>query len=147
MLLADNAEGIISSNLHHFLYAQALGAYHINAIYMGPGMHDLKLIASIFCGCNDLRVVNPGSSEWSTSKLDLVHFPPMNKNDSFGFVDPKYVLHGCHILPAFTKENDKRVGLVSCIVPRMVKITTNTSLTSEFIVHLLVPIQCYPQVF
>ena len=42
MLLADNAEGIASSNLHHFLYAWILGAYHVNAIYTGPGMCDFE---------------------------------------------------------------------------------------------------------
>ena len=43
MLLADDAEGsVISSNLHHFLYARVLSAYHVNVIYTGPGMHDFE---------------------------------------------------------------------------------------------------------
>ncbi|KAF8235653.1 hypothetical protein L208DRAFT_1224998, partial [Tricholoma matsutake] len=39
MLLANDVE---SSNLHHFLYAQVLGRYHVNVIYTGPGMRDFE---------------------------------------------------------------------------------------------------------
>jgi hypothetical protein len=104
MLLADNAGGsVISSNLHHFLYARVLGAYHVNVIYTGPGMRDFETRRFDFLWVRWFEVVNPGSSGWRTSKLDLVRFPPMNDNHSFGFVDPKDVLRGCHILPAFAK--------------------------------------------
>lgn len=41
------------------------------------------------------------------------------------------------------KENDKRMGLVSRAVPRMVKITINTTLTGGFIAYLLLPISSY----
>ena len=49
------------------------------------------------------RIGSPNRSSPDNSKLDSVHFPPMNENCSFGFVDPKDVLCGCHILPAFVK--------------------------------------------
>jgi hypothetical protein len=106
MLLADDVEGsgsVNSSNPHHFLYARVLGVYHVNAIYTGPGMRDFEARRFDFLWVQWFEVVNPGSSGWRTSKLDSVRFPPMNKNYSFGFVDPKDVLHGCHILPAFAK--------------------------------------------
>jgi len=74
-------------------------------------MHDFEACCFDFLWVQWLEVVNPGFSGWSTSKLDLVHFPPMNKNDSFGFVDPKDVLHGCHILPAFTKGKQQEGGI------------------------------------
>ena len=35
----------------------------------------------------------------------------MNKNYSFGFVDPKDVLRGCHILPAFAKGKRHKDGI------------------------------------
>ena len=38
-------------------------------------------------------------------------FPPMNRDDSFCFVDPKDVLHGCHLLPAFVKGGQHTNGL------------------------------------
>ena len=102
MLLADDAEGSpISSN--HFLYARVLGGYHANVIYTGPGMHDFESCRFDFLWVRWFEVVNSGSSGWSNSKLDSIRFPPMNENRSFGFVDPKDVLRGCHILPAFAK--------------------------------------------
>jgi hypothetical protein len=117
MLLADNAEGsLISSNPHHFLYARVLGGYHINAIYTGPGMRDFEARRFDFLWVRWLEVVNPGASGWSNSKLDSVRFPPMNENRSFGFVDPKDVLRGCHILPAFAKgkRQEDGIGISHC---------------------------------
>ena len=96
MLLADDAKS-------HFLYAQVLGRYYVNVIYTGPGMCDFEACHFDFLWVRWFEVVNPGSTGRSTSKLDSVHFPPMNKDSSFGFVDPKDVLHGCYILPAFAK--------------------------------------------
>jgi len=117
MLLADDAEGsVISSNLHHFLYARVLGAYHVNVIYTGPGMRDFEARRFDFLWVRWLDVVNPGSSGWNTTKLDSVYFPPMNENYSFGFVDPKDVLRGCHILPAFAKgkRQEDGIGISRC---------------------------------
>ena len=113
MLLADNAErSVISLNPHHFLYAQVLGAYHVNVIYTGPGMRDFEACRFDFLWVRWFEVVNPGLS---TSKLDSVRFPPMNKNSSFGFVDPKDVLRGCHILPAFAQGKRQKDGIgISC---------------------------------
>jgi hypothetical protein len=40
----------------------------------------------------------------------------MNKDSSFGFVDLKDVLCGCHILPAFAKgkQHDYGIGISCC---------------------------------
>ena len=38
---------------------------------------------------------------WDAGLLDRVHFPPINHEESFGFLDPADVLRSCHILPAF----------------------------------------------
>jgi len=113
MLLADDVGS--SSNLHRFLHARVLGAYHVNVIYTGPGMHDFEARRFDFLWVRWFEVVNPGSSGWSTSKLDSVRFPPMKENYSFGFVDPKDVLRGCHILPAFAKGKRQKDGIgISC---------------------------------
>ena len=108
-------KAVICLNLHHFLYAWVLGAYHVNVIYTGPSMCDFKARHFDFLWVQWFEVVNPGSSGWSASKLDSIHFPPMNKNHSFGFVDPKDVLCGCHILPAFAKGKQQKDGVgISC---------------------------------
>ena len=109
MLLANNADG--PSSPHHFLYARVLGAYHTNVIYVGPGMRDHEPRRFDFLWVRWFEVVDPASSGWSNSTLDVVRFPPMHRNGSFGFVDPQDVLRGCHILPAFAKGRRQADGV------------------------------------
>jgi hypothetical protein len=112
MLLADQVDGATdSSNLHPFLYARALGAYHANVIYTGPGMCDYEPRRFDFLWVRWFEVVKPASSGWEASKLDSVRFPPLCEEASFGFVDPKDVLRGCHVIPAFAKGRHHRSGV------------------------------------
>ena len=108
MLLSNDADG---SSSHHFLYARVLGAYHTNVIYTGPGMRDHIPRRFDFLWVRWFEVVDPASSGWSNSTLDMVRFPPMHRNGSFGFVDPRDVLRGCHILPAFAKGKRQADGV------------------------------------
>jgi hypothetical protein len=112
MLLADTNA---SSSRHHFLYARVIGAYHANVIYTGPGMLDYKARRIDFLWVRWFEVVDPAPSGWTSLKLDSIHFPPMNGQDAFGFVDPKDVLRGCHVLPAFAKGKRQANGVgISC---------------------------------
>jgi hypothetical protein len=117
MLLADHEDGSAGSpNPHHFLYARVLGAYHANVIYTGPGMQDYEARRFDFLWVRWFEVVDSASSGWASSTLDSVRFPPMHGTHSFGFVDPKDVLRGCHILPAFAKgkRHTNGVGISRC---------------------------------
>src|SRR5262245_39500369 len=110
MLLAD------TTDLHHFLYARVIGAYHANVIYTGTGMRDYEARRMDFLWVRWYDVVDPASSGWGASKLDSLQFLPINGPDAFGFVDPSDVLRGCHIMPNFA--NRKRhldgVGVSRC---------------------------------
>jgi hypothetical protein len=117
MFLAAQVDGSAgSSTQHHFLYARVLGAYHANVIYTGPGMRDYEARRFDFLWVRWFEVTNLGSSGWSRSTLDSVHFPPIHGANSFGFVDPKEVLRGCHILPGFAKgrRHVDGVGISRC---------------------------------
>jgi len=112
MLLADQVDGVTDPpNLHRFLYARVLGAYHANVTYTGPGMRDYEPRRFDFLWVRWFEVVNPASSGWEASKLDSVRFPPLCEEASLGFVDPKDVLRGCHIIPAFAKGRRHRNGV------------------------------------
>jgi hypothetical protein len=50
-------------------------------------------------------------SNWDTSSLDRVRFPPMVNECSFDFLDPVLVLRGSHIIPAFTSLRKYQNGL------------------------------------
>ena len=111
MLLADCGDGSDTSDLHPFLYARVLGAHHANVIYTGPGMQDYEAHRFDFLWVRWYEVINQGSLGWGNSALDTVCFPPLNQDTSFGFVDPKDVLRGCHILPAFAKGKQNETGI------------------------------------
>jgi hypothetical protein len=111
MLLADHTDGPVNSSIHHFLYARVLGAYHANVIYTGPGMRDFEARRFDFLWVRWFEVVDTASSGWSTSTLDEVCFPPIHRNNSFGFVDPNDVLRGCHMLPSFAKGKRQADGI------------------------------------
>jgi hypothetical protein len=110
MLLAENADAE-----HYFLYARVLGVYHANVVYTGPGMLDYEARRMDFLWVRWYEVINPATSGWSKSKLDSIQFPLMNSEDAFGFVDPKDVLRGCHIMPNFAKGKRHVDGVgISC---------------------------------
>jgi hypothetical protein len=113
MLLADNAD---DPNSHHFLYARVLGVYHANVIYIGPGMYSYEARRLDFLWVRWYEVVDPTSSGWGSLRLDSVRFPPMNQEDAFGFLDPKDVLRGCHVMPnlAKGKRHADGVGISHC---------------------------------
>ena len=105
MLLADHADGSDSSKLHQFMYARVLGVYHADVIYTRPGMQNFEARSFQMLWVRWYEVVNSEtrSSGWDSSTLDMLRFPPLHQDNSFGFVDPEVVLRGCHILPAFDK--------------------------------------------
>jgi hypothetical protein len=57
-----------------------------------------------------------GSVGWDDLDLDSIRFPPMANENSFGFVDPRDVLRGCHIIPDFARGrvHSDGVGLSRC---------------------------------
>jgi hypothetical protein len=93
-----------SSPLEHpFRYAQVLGIYHANVIYIGNGdVIDYQPRRLEFLWVRWYQVDDP-SGGWDVKRLDRVRFPPMNREDSFGFLDPADVLRSCHIVPAFSR--------------------------------------------
>ena len=93
-----------SSNSNPFLYAQVvLGAYHANMLYTEPGLQNYEAWCFDFLWVHWYELVDPVTSGWSSSKLNTICFPPIHQANSFGFVDPKDILHWCHIIPAFAK--------------------------------------------
>jgi len=56
----------------------------------------------------------------------------MSGDGAFGFIDPKDVLRGCHIIPNFAKGKQQADGVGILTVPRMLEIIINTMLASKF---------------
>ena len=110
MVLADNANND-ENTAHPFLYARILGIYHVNVICTGGGSLDYvsRRVEVLF-----VRWFEYDSSrafEWADLSLDPIRFLPMADERAFGFVDPKNVLRGCHILPAFARGKARMDGV------------------------------------
>ena len=101
MLLA-NTEGN-EDTTHPFLYAHVLGIYHVNVIYTGGGSVDYIARKVEFLWVRWFEYDSERSVVWADLNLDPIRFLPMADERAFGFVDPKAVLRGCHVLPAFAR--------------------------------------------
>jgi hypothetical protein len=113
MVLADTSH---DNSAQPFRYARVLGIYHVNAIYIGPGMVDYQPHRLEFLWVRWYRNMDAVVAGWQARKLDRVQFAPMSEDDSFGFLDPSDVLRGCHLVPAFSKgkRHLDRKGLSRC---------------------------------
>ena len=102
MVLSDSDDENDSATGHHFKYAQVLGIYHVNVIYVGPGMIDYQphRMEYLWVRWYQSTGVQTG---WDSRKLDRIRFFPMSSADAFGFVNPADVLRACHLVPAFAK--------------------------------------------
>lgn len=95
-----NDDAAPSGPFHPFTYGRVLGIYHVNAVYVGPGMTDYQPIRVEFIWVRWYRRVSTYDS-WTAHKLDRLKFYSVEDADAFSFVDPSDVLRGCHIIPRF----------------------------------------------
>ena len=110
MLLANNS-GANGDTTHPFLYARVLGIYHVNVIYTGGGSQDYIARRVEFLWVRWFEYDSHKPVEWADLKLDPIRFFPMADERAFGFVDPKDVLRGCHVLPAFASDKARKDGV------------------------------------
>ncbi|KAI6117281.1 hypothetical protein EDD16DRAFT_1693060 [Pisolithus croceorrhizus] len=85
-------------NMHPFWYAQVLQVLHINVLHIGPNarchsLQHMELLWVHWLG------VEPQYS-WGFQEAQL----PKVEGDynAFGFLDPSFVIHGCHLIPSFS---------------------------------------------
>jgi hypothetical protein len=102
MVLA-NPDDDTSACSRPFRYARVLGVYHVNAIYVGPGMVDYQPHRMEFLWVRWYRTVDALATGRKGRMLDRLQFLPMTDDETFGFLDPSDVLRGCHIIPVFSK--------------------------------------------
>lgn len=101
-LNANDQNSLDGLATHPFLYGRVIGIYHVNVVYIGPGMKDYKPIRFDFLHVRWFQVDTAQTQGWTSLRLDCLSFPPMAGLDSFSFVDPTLVLRSCHLIPAFS---------------------------------------------
>jgi hypothetical protein len=112
MVLQPNTASLPCDN-HPFWYAQVLGIYHVNVIYIGEGNMDYSPERIEFLWVWWYELIDDCRSG---QQLDRVRFPPLALEDSFGFLDPGDVLRACHIIPGLRggKVHQDGIGLSHC---------------------------------
>lgn len=80
------------SDSARYRYARVLGTYHVNVIFVGPGMVDSNPIRMEFLWLRWYEQLDVAGTGWVAQKLDRLRFPPMVNTDSFGFLDPADVM-------------------------------------------------------
>lgn len=103
IIVLDDSYDSDQPGSYPFRYARVLGVYHTNTIYSGPGMIDYQPHRITFLWVRWYCVVKSMPTGWRTYKLDLIEFPPLAEDTSFGFVDPAQVIRSCHIILAFAR--------------------------------------------
>jgi hypothetical protein len=104
MALKDNSTDLQSSGGAEdcFKYAQVLGIYHANVIYVGPGMIDYQPRRLEFLWVRWFEKDASFRSGWQAQALDRIQFPSIFDNSSFGFLSPDEILRASHVMPAFS---------------------------------------------
>jgi hypothetical protein len=95
MVLADQD----NADSHPFLYGCVLGVYHLNVIYIGPGMLDYRARRLEFVWVRWYDQIEPYGS-WSACTLDQLCFPA---EGGYDFINPADIIRGCHVVPAFSQ--------------------------------------------
>jgi len=115
MLLVSPDDAETNSN-HAFLYARVLGIFHTNVIYTGPERLDYASRRLDFLWVRWFRYTGTRPIDWKDFRLDCIQFPPIASDGAFGFVDPRDVLRGCHLIPKFAVGTVHRdgIGLSRC---------------------------------
>lgn len=85
-----------------FWYAQVIGIYHANIIYIGNGNADYQPRRLEFLWVRWYHF-NGVPCEWRQKRLDKLHFPSLAGSESFGFLDPNDVLRSAHIIPLISE--------------------------------------------
>lgn len=102
VLAGSNADG--NSAPHHpFRYARVLGIYHVNVIYIGPGMINYQPHRLEFLWVRWYQTADTRRTGWEARLLDCIQFPSMTGGNAFGFIDPSNVVRSCHVIPAFAR--------------------------------------------
>jgi hypothetical protein len=106
-LSGENEEG---DHAHPYWYARVLGIYHLRVLHTGEFSKSSQLQTLQFLHVRRFGHHVKHRSGWKARHLHCVSFIE-GDSDSFGFVDPSYVIRAAHLIPAFAfRETEDLLG-------------------------------------
>ena len=87
---------------HPYWYTQVLGIFHLRVLHLDPSAvnHLVQHVEVLWVWWFGLV---PGHQfRAKVAWLPKIRFVPDTDPQAFGFLDPSLVIHGCHLIPAFS---------------------------------------------
>ncbi|KAF6756915.1 hypothetical protein DFP72DRAFT_1066293 [Ephemerocybe angulata] len=104
-MAAQNADGfqLDQNQFPGFVYGRLLGVFHVNVIYLGPGMLDHRKRRFDFMWVRWFVDApgQQGGNGWSAKRLDRLSLAPLTHQDACSFLDPSDVIRGAHLIPRY----------------------------------------------
>ena len=100
------------AHAHPYWYAQVLGIFHTTAAIFPSSKSSMPQVSSRRIEFLWVRWygIEPGDrSGFKYAKLPKVGFVPETDRFAFGFLDPSFVIRGCHLIPAFALGRTRRL--------------------------------------
>jgi hypothetical protein len=92
---------------HPFWYARVIGVFHANVLPFnipgGPKLSVETRMDFLWVRWFVMESSINQTSNFKEQKLDRVRFLDAQDPNAFGFVDPRLVIRGCHVIPAFSR--------------------------------------------
>ncbi|KAG2742925.1 hypothetical protein P692DRAFT_20811012 [Suillus brevipes Sb2] len=91
------------SNSHPYWYARIIGAFHALVYYRDPGGNPSTYdpVQVDFAWVRWFGRDLGHRAGWKAKRLHRVGFIPSEDPGAFGFIDPKNIIRGVHLIPAF----------------------------------------------
>jgi len=87
----------------HYWYARVLGIYHAKVSTSHPDTtNGTEIRCMEFLWVRWLGAEPGHRYGFRRAVLPKIGFVPLTDDYAFGFLDPKHVIQGCHLIPAFT---------------------------------------------
>lgn len=102
MVLSHENEKV---DVHPYWYARIIGVFHTFVVFndtaAGTSSHESKQIDFVWVRWfgHDLE----HRAGWREKQLHQVGFIPSSDPGAFGFINPKQIIRGVHLIPAFMK--------------------------------------------
>jgi hypothetical protein len=126
---------------HPFWYGAIIGIFHADVQHSGPHSHDLGWKSMNFLWVRWLGVVPGRSFGRKQAKLPQVGFVEDLDDYAFGFLDPAFVIRGCHLIPAFAE--GRTTDLLSTCGPTEARPSGQTDDWTNYYVNMWVLVATY----
>lgn len=88
---------------HPFWYAQVVRAFHVPIIHVAPDARNRSQQIMEVLWVRWLGTVPGYRWGFKEACLPKVGFIPATDDNAFGFLEPSFVIRGCHLIPAFSE--------------------------------------------